>query len=86
MHNKPDKIIRKNRTYVLTEVADTSLLKKPANKMVVTAPSRTRAREAASVADSFRPAVWLDPTRSTCELAPTGRTKVLCCNFDTGEG
>lgn len=86
MHNKPDKVTRKNRTYVLTEVADTSLLKRPAKAMAVAAPSPAKAREAAALQDAFRPAVWLDADRSRCELAPTGRTKVLVCNFDTGEG
>ena len=62
MHDKTEKKAKphKNRIYVLTEVADTSLLKRPAKAMVVSAPAPAKAREAASLEDPKRPAVWLD--------------------------
>jgi len=72
---------KKLSTFLLSEVDHDNSLLRPKHKLVVVAPSRERARATASLEDPERPALWLDPERSRCELLPNRKVAVVCKNF-----
>ena len=71
----------KIRTYLIAEVNHHSTADRPAHKLVINALSRGKAREHAALEDPERPALWLDPERSRCELLPNRRAGCVLKNF-----
>lgn len=70
----------RNKVYLLGGRSAGVLHEEPP-KMVVTAPSRNVAREKASLEDPDRPALWLDPKRSSCEKVPLQHSLVVLKSF-----